>query len=435
MYDADDNDDDNDGISIKLNLMNGCPTRTKKMTDYVGMPIPPCGDLAKSDTGLDNRAPWLSSVEINAECLSLDEEIKLFIGYMEPTRPEISMRKNLVERFTDLIESFAMGVTVVPFGSYITGLYLPISDIDMVISFDTTHEFKLDFEYVHALVQLEPLILSAGFASKVESRFKASVPIMRITDKITGIDIDLIAAKHHSIKSTEAALEWISGKDQDIMKALILVTKTFLSIRRCGTTYTGGINSYLLVWMVVAWTHLEMPKMKQNVLLADRTTPTPALQKSSLVAGTASHTSGWADGHPSIPDTGQQQIGEALISFMRFYADEFNYRTQAIKIEPVPTYQPKRYDYTGYFITQRYLLSIFDPADIRLDMGSKAYAIKHIQETFKVAYQCLLDLHSRGSSGQPVKDGGLLGMILEGDFTKFISKREASVEGWRTQVS
>ena len=53
---------------------------------------------------------------------------------MEPTSQEVRMRKDLVQRFTKLITSFNMNASIRPVGSYVTGLYLPTSDIDMVIT-------------------------------------------------------------------------------------------------------------------------------------------------------------------------------------------------------------------------------------------------------------------------------------------------------------
>ena len=47
----------------------------------------------------------------------------------------------------------------------------------------------------------------------------------------------------------------------------------------------------------------------------------------------------------------------------------------------------------GY--SQPYLLSIYDPANTFIDMGSKAHGIKHIQASFKNAYQSLANLECK----------------------------------------
>jgi non-canonical poly(A) RNA polymerase PAPD5/7 len=61
-------------------------------------------------------------------------------------------------------------------------------------------------------------------------------------------------------------------------------------------------------------------------------------------------------------------------------------------------------------------------------MGSKAYGIKHIQASFKSAYQSLVDdLESKCKSGRKVGEAGILGSVLGGDYTKFVEKRRLAV--------
>ena len=66
----------------------------------------------------------------------------------------------------------------------------------------------------------------------------------------------------HAVKATEAVLFGV---------------KMFLSIRRCGTAYSYGMNSYALFWVVVAWVKLEMPKKKPVVSFSDYDSLTTAL--------------------------------------------------------------------------------------------------------------------------------------------------------------
>ena len=318
------------------------------------------------------------------------------------------MRTDLVQRFTKLITSFNINASVRPVGSYVTNLYLPTSDIDMVITFGGSSS---------RLSTLLWKIRDSGFASHVEDVLLASVPLIRITDKITGIQIDLTAADTHAIKATEAVQKWLQPSSP--VKPLLFVVKMFLSVRRCGTTYTGGINSYALFWMVVAWVKLEMPAKRKTVASFDYDSLATAfaelfMSKEENVATSSSSSEG-------------VDLGELLIKFLRFYGEEFNYETTAIRITPTPAYHHKTYGYSRYPITQRYLLSIYDPADISIDMGSKAYGIKHVQASFNKAYQSLADLEAKRKSGQWVGEAGILGNVLGGDYTKFVEKRRLAV--------
>ena len=133
--------------------------------------------------------------------------------------------------------------------------------------------------------------------------------------------------------------------------------------------------------------------------------------------GGAKETSLYATSSMQVED-----YGEALKDFLKFYGCKFDYYGKAIRLEPSPSYVTKIYPYSRYAITQRYLLSIFDPADSSTDMGIKAYAIKHIQATFMAAYRTTLlgdTLHKPS-----VKTYGLLDKLLEGDFSEFVAKRK-----------
>ena len=118
-------------------------------------------------------------------------------------------------------------------------------------------------------------------------------------------------------------------------------------------------------------------------------------------------------------------LGELLIRFLKFYGEEFSYETKAIEFAPVPNYSTKTYGYSRY-LTQRHLLSIYDPADTFIDMGSEAYGIKHIQASFRSAYQNLASLEAKMKSGRR-GEAGLLGSVLGGDYTKFVEKRRLAV--------
>lgn len=323
------------------------------------------------------------------------------------------MRRDLVQRFTYLIASFKMNASVRTVGSYVTGLYLPTSDIDMVLTHDRYPLIGYSESRLYVLIEK---IRKSGFASKVDDVLAASVPLIRITDKVTGIQIDLTSADEHSVKATEAVQEWLQPSSP--MKPLLFVVKMFLSIRSCGATYTGGLNSYALFWMVVAWVKLEMPKKKPLAIYDydQLSSFTAAFEGLSVSKKTTSSSA-----------SEKVDLGELLIKFLKFYAEEFDYYTKAINIKPIPAYCAKIYPYSRYPTTQRYLLSIYDPADVLVDMGSKAYGIKHIQASFKVAYQSLANLEIKRKSGQRVGESGILGSVLGGDYTKFLQKRSLAV--------
>ena len=352
--------------------------------------------------------------------------------YIQPTQQEIDARNDLVNRFTALIASFKSNATVRPVGSYVTGLFVPTSDIDMVL----VPNDALYSSPIFARTKLSSIfykLQGTGFASKLEDVLQATVPLIRITDKKTGIQIDLTAADTHGIEATKAVQKWTSGEDAEIIKMLVMVVKMFLSIRKCGTTYTGGLNSYVLVWMVVAWVELEWKGNKPQsrpfaVTSYDAEEMIAAFDRLDIRRSGSS-----AAQHQSIATTSLQpaskknrpptDFGKILLQFFRFYGTQFDYYTQAIKIEPRPAYVAKSFPFSRY-VSQRYLLAIFDPADSSIDMGSKAYGIKNVQASFKEAYTLLSNTERQyGGLLRRGRPRGLLGDTLGGDFTNFEAKR------------
>ncbi|KAF9484588.1 Nucleotidyltransferase [Pholiota conissans] len=433
------------GLVLKLNMMKGLPTRCKSSGDYVGLVIPPCGDFACESPSSSKQSPWLSFASVSSMTeLSLHDEISKFLEYMEPTTTERNIRENVIKRFTELVSSFGMDATVHPFGSYVTGLHLPTSDIDMAVTFEGDSSRFSIYGSKHDLKEIMYKIQESGFASKVEDILRASVPLVRITDKITGIEIDLTCADHHGIESTKAVQKWMKS-DTEVIKMLVMVVKMFLSIRRCGTTYTGGINSYVLVWMVVAWVNLEWKEPPSNPQGSsespsssqehvDDLDPYEFLLESLRVE--------FEDFEFSVPKriiptskapeaplketilpVADIDFGEILMKFLDFYGNKFDYLRRAIYIEPRLCYAAKTRLFarpSKYLFTQHHLLSIYDPADASMfiDMGEKAYGIKHVQATFKQAHQLLVDRLTDRVTSQSI-----LGELLGGDFTKFEEKR------------
>lgn len=338
---------------------------------------------------------------------------------MKPTPEERSAREDLVQRFRLFIQShFNTGMAVTPFGSYITGLYLPSSDIDIVLT--------LPRRGLAAKAQLEAILVAvkaSGFSSQTEDILKATVPLIRIKDKLTSIDIDLTASDGHALRSTAAVQKWLQ-EETELKRALIFVVKRFLATRRCGSTYTGGINSYLLVWLVVAWVSIEWPKVKTFAPMhspsagssgTQSDTDSPSVE--SLSANLGDMTMQNSVSKP-IPHEGEDifpahlipSYTHALLHFFKFYGRTFRYRHQAIEIEPRPHFT-RKIDTDA----QPYLLSICDPADPSIDMGSKVYGIKHVQATFADAYTRLQQATQLSAKDRLAKfpDGVLHDLIYE----------------------
>ena len=89
----------------------------------------------KNDRGYGNFAYNNNSHRRTPSIIRLHNEIVSFVNLMSPTVDEMKLREKVVERVTKLAHSTFGGedVKVLPFGSQVTGLCLPGSDVDFVI--------------------------------------------------------------------------------------------------------------------------------------------------------------------------------------------------------------------------------------------------------------------------------------------------------------
>lgn len=60
-------------------------------------------------------------------------ELVALYAYLTPTAAEHAARQRTVQRTTEVVQSIWPQATVAVFGSFATGLYLPTSDIDLVV--------------------------------------------------------------------------------------------------------------------------------------------------------------------------------------------------------------------------------------------------------------------------------------------------------------
>lgn len=71
----------------------------------------------------------------------LHNELIEFTNYISPSKEDYNKRTNAIKHLEKILKSEMKGVEVKPFGSFVTGLYLPNADIDMVV-FDPHKDIK-----------------------------------------------------------------------------------------------------------------------------------------------------------------------------------------------------------------------------------------------------------------------------------------------------
>lgn len=300
---------------------------------------------------------------------SLGDEIKAFERFVMPTANEMKGARQVALQVRRIVQSNLKDSSCEVIGSYSTGLAMPSSDIDFSVTLAavdrdaTSHRKSLGgrgFQklYRSALFKIQRALGKEFDFGHNAELVHARIPIVRATHQATGLEVQI--QMWSGIKRQEQyTLAYLS--EYPMLRPLYFVLRSCLRMRGLGRTYEGGLGSYATLMLVV------------NAL---------------------KHGAGQYD---------PLDVGRQLLHFLFFYSridlyhDGFSVdpprrfvkdRKNAVAEDPVLCGIDAMAKIDARY---PYLLCLQDPADPTNDLGTKAYAIKHIQRTFKNTRNRVLD--------------------------------------------
>ena len=288
--------------------------------------------------------------------IRLHDEIEHFYRWMQPNPVEHAVRTDVIKRVEAIILALWPDAEVQVYGSFQTGLYLPTSDIDIAVIgsyfLTFTSQIKMNFKNIQfqltgkwsslPLRTLEQVFLEKDFAEagSIKVLDKATVPIIKLTDKKTEIRVDISFNMSNGLKSANLIKEY--KKKYPVLQKLVYVLKQFLLQRDLNEVFTGGISSYSLILMCISFLQL----------------------------------------HPNqayVMQTNEKSLGVLLIQFFELYGREFNYMKVGIKITNGGSYISKdgiQKDITECFRSG--ILCIEDPLTPDNDIGRSSYGMLQV---------------------------------------------------------
>uniref|UniRef100_A0A8C4ILH0 Terminal nucleotidyltransferase 4B n=1 Tax=Dicentrarchus labrax TaxID=13489 RepID=A0A8C4ILH0_DICLA len=274
--------------------------------------------------------------------VGLHEEVNDFYEYISPRPEEKKMRLEVVDRIKEVIRDLWPSAEVEVFGSFSTGLYLPTSDIDLVVfgKWETL-----------PLWTLEEALRKRNVADEnsIKVLDKATVPIIKLTDSFTEVKVDISFNVKSGVKAAWLIKEF--KEKYPVLPYLVLVLKQFLLQRDLNEVFTGGIGSYSLFLMAVSFLQLHY---REDVC------------------------------SPNI------NIGVLLIEFFELYGRHFNYLKTGIRIKDGGCYVAK--DEVQKNMMDGYrpsMLYIEDPLQPDNDVGRSSYGAMQVKQAFDYAYVVL----------------------------------------------
>eukprot|EP00076_Gallus_gallus_P017913 XP_015137772.2 non-canonical poly(A) RNA polymerase PAPD7 isoform X8 [Gallus gallus] len=310
--------------------------------------------------------PWKSR-KYSPGVQGLHEEIIDFYDFMSPRPEEAAMRREVVKRIETVIKDLWPTADVQIFGSFSTGLYLPTSDIDLVVF------GKWERPPLQLLEQaLRKHNVAEPYSIKVLD--KATVPIIKLTDQETEVKVDISFNVETGVKAARFIKEYM--KKYTLLPYLILVLKQFLLQRDLNEVFTGGISSYSLILMAISFLQL----------------------------------------HPRIDARrADENLGMLLIEFFELYGRNFNYLKTGIRIKNGGAYIAK--EEIMKVMTNGYrpsMLCIEDPLLPGNDVGRSSYGAMQVKQVFDYAYIVLSHAVSPLARSYPNRDSeSTLGRIIK----------------------
>ncbi|XP_077599162.1 terminal nucleotidyltransferase 4A isoform X1 [Stigmatopora nigra] len=324
--------------------------------------------------------PWKTR-NYNSGVLGLHEELMDFYNFMSPRPEEAAMRKEVVNRIEKVIKELWPTADVQIFGSFSTGLYLPTSDIDLVVFGKWERPPLQELE-----MALRKHNVAEPFSIKVLD--KATVPIIKLTDQETEVKVDISFNVETGVKAASFIKDYV--QKYPVLPYLIFVLKQFLLQRELNEVFTGGISSYCLILMVISFLQL----------------------------------------HPRIDARNpNENLGVLLIEFFELYGRHFNYLKTGIRIKNGGAYIAK----DNMAMTNGYrpsMLCIEDPLLPGNDVGRGSYGAMHVKQVFDYAYTVLSHAVSPLARSYPNKDSeSTLGRIIRLT-QEVIDYREWIIKKW-----
>jgi len=353
-------------------------------------------DEAKGETEEENQnvnrtgdlPPWMTQYvdyRRTNHLVALHNEIVGFCRLMEPHDEETKERKQLVDRFSDLVMSTFDRCKVQVFGSQATGLCLPTSDIDISIQLsdedtpkaeggdgtekDEKERLEITKEQeindmknwdkpsgspLHRLAEAlrENWMSELSYLDVIEN---TRVPLVKFTHGPTNISVDVCFNQQTGPQAAKLMHQYMDALPP--LRSLTFVLKYFMASRGLNQPYTGGVGSFMLQMMIVSFLqHRE--RFAYN-------TRSPSLYN----------------------------LGALLVEFLELYSMDFNYVTTGLSVRFDGFYFPKGASdrKNDFWQPQRpFSLAMENPLEISADVGNPSFRISVVQRSFEVAFKVLL---------------------------------------------
>ncbi|KAG0023486.1 hypothetical protein BGZ82_010732 [Podila clonocystis] len=301
-------------------------------------------DLA-GPTGPPPGCPWMGHRHYSALPTAqrmMTQELKDFVQYISPTREEHQVRRYVFRVVQDLVKSIWRDAEVRVFGSFDTQLYLPTSDLDLVVLADGNLG-------QNALYKLSAKLRTENIGTHIEVIRGAKVPLVKFKERTTGFACDVSFDIKSGISSSSVVKDYI--QEWKVLRPMVLMIKYFLMLKGHNEVYNGGLGSYTTMLMILSFLQMH-----------------PQIQKGAIDP--------------------EDNLGVLIIEFFELYGKCYNYSVVGLKVR----------DGGSYFVKQggsangrggEVMLCSIDPNDSTNNTARGSFQMRRVRELFVGAFGTL----------------------------------------------
>eukprot|EP00898_Chlorokybus_atmophyticus_P008181 jgi/Chlat1/8364/Chrsp80S07796 len=352
--------DDDDSDEAAAGVANTFQDEDEDEDEFLALPSSPVAGLVAtpvkelspepdyhlSSGGLRAGAPpWrcTDTRGIRSPLLCLHQDIVDLNRFMKPSEDEAAAREAAVDRVRTVVTNIWPSAKLEVHGSYATGLYLPTSDIDVVILNSAC------VTPVDGLRALGNALARRNMVKNLQVIAKAKVPIVKFTELPSNIAFDVSFDMLNGAEAVGFVKQMV--EQMPALKPLCLVLKLFLQQRELNEVYSGGIGSYALIIMLIA--HLQLVSSRRK------------LQR--------------LDGN----------LGMLLLEFFQLYGVSLNIYSVGVSCRKGGAFF-RKHDRDMVNADRPHLLAVEDPQDPTNDVGRNSYNVFKVRSAFEFAHQQLM---------------------------------------------
>lgn len=210
---------------------------------------------------------------------------------------------------------------------------------------------------------------------------RAKVPIVKFTEKITAIKVDISFENDSGLRANGTFQQW--KVEYPVMPVIVVMIKQLLAMRNLNEVFTGGLGGFSIICLVVSMLQLMPDDEREQV------------------------------------NTSDQPYAELFLKFLDLYGNKFNIRETGITMNPPGFFDKIRYPSQ---VQNDRGLTIIDPNNPSNDISGGSREVHTVFEVFRKAHSQIMQRMDKIVRGKEV-EVSILGCVLGGNYNSFIKQR------------